>query len=160
MQSFCLGCAAGQYQPDVNTRDCKECETNTFTNEREQSTCKICPTGYSTTNATAQALCSKCDAGYRGAKGKDCEKCTPGFYREDVGVPDACASCPAGYYTDVKASSFCLACLSGKFYPMAESSRCQDCPIGFFQAEKRSSKCEACHTSRQRTWFPRIFHMG
>jgi Ca2+-binding EF-hand superfamily protein len=151
-QSFCLGCAAGQYQPDANTRDCKKCATNTFTNEREQSACKMCPTGYSTTNVTAQALCSKCGAGYRGEiinvtldiQGKGCFECTPGYYREDVGVPDACASCPAGYYTDVKASSFCLACPPGEFASYGKSSRCQDCPIGFFQAEKRSSKCDAC----------------
>ena len=73
----------------------------------------MCPTGYQA-KTKGQALCSKCGAGYRGEirnvldiQGKGCFECLQGYYREDVGVPDACASCPAGYYTDKPARSFC-----------------------------------------------------
>jgi surface protein len=54
-----------------------------------------------------------------------CDECTAGKYSNSVGV-EACASCEAGTYSDVRAS-YCSPCPPGSHRPSSESAECTPC---------------------------------
>eukprot|EP00045_Choanoeca_perplexa_P006861 m.59743 g.59743 ORF g.59743 m.59743 type:complete len:2336 (-) comp13823_c0_seq5:1666-8673(-) len=86
-----------------------------------------------------------CFAGYFRPNGNThgaCSTCWPGTYQDREGQP-SCKVCPAGKYSDRKASS-CRSCPAGKYQPSTEQSTCLNAGAGYYVASQGSSTRTAC----------------
>jgi hypothetical protein len=99
--SGCQACAAGTYKTMRGDLPCYACGPGKFSSTlaaTSEDTCLSCPLNAFSISASSALDDCICPAGFEGALGVDCTKCTPGTYKEDVGLGD-CSMCPPGTYS-------------------------------------------------------------
>lgn len=131
-------CQSGEYGNCSVAEGASDCYVN--------CECVKCEAGYysSTSGSVSVDDCSSCGAGQVSSEGAaSCTSCALGKYATDS-VDDkqggllkqvssgatSCNDCPAGYFTDTKATLVCQACSAGEFSEMGASS-CTDCSAGW-----------------------------
>lgn len=182
-----------------NERTCTQCAIGLFKNQVGSSLCQACPAGKYAFNENPDApdtrfggtVCKQCrhhsfskrmsaedgclcNAGYEENGSGVCERCQPGFFKNQWGA-ESCATCPERTFTTrlgtvecdpcppnsvtghnytycVCMAGFtgvageCTACPSGKFKVDAGSHECQVCPQGTFSGKPGAAVCLPCMT--------------
>ena len=135
-----LSCPAGQV---FNGTACEDCPVGYFS-AKGDSTCQVCPRGYSTSH-TGSYQCDVCADDYvdrDGACIPKAESCHSGEYWDKSTM--ACANCPAGSYSH-EGSSICTLCEQGEYAPYEGSSYCSSCPRGSTTSIVGATSSEQCN---------------
>ena len=177
----CSSCAAGTYQATACTAtantvcpaceascvtcsggtasDCTSCAAGKYLNGGVCSTCLSCAAGtYQATacTATANAVCTACDASCatcNGPSATSCTSCGTGKYL-DGGVCNTCSSCVADTYQaaacTATANTVCADCdVSCATCTGPSATHCTYCAAGRY---KRDNQCVSCRTCAAGTY--------
>ena len=179
--STCSSCGAGTYQATACTAtantvcpaceascatcsggtasDCTSCAAGKYLNGGVCSTCLSCAAGtYQATacTATANAVCTACDASCatcNGPSATSCTSCGTGKYL-DGGVCNTCSSCVADTYQaaacTATANTVCADCdVSCATCTGPSATHCTYCAAGRY---KRDNQCVSCRTCAAGTY--------
>jgi hypothetical protein len=120
-------CGVGEYYDSVN------------------NVCLLCPAGQYQDDASGNAPCKNCTAGYysQGDGYGECDACPAGKYCPGT-RSTATLACPLGHYS-ATASSACTQCAAGRFSSSSSgSSSCAKCPGGQYQNTTGQASCSTC----------------
>ena len=150
----CTSCAAGTYQPAVESSDCTKCGAGKFNSLAGQSSafsCKACLSGtYST--ATGQSSCENnwkcCDKGEYlhfgssadlNTKSGECKTCPAGKFQDksEVCTPDLVCKDLSEVYSKCAVGEFLAGSSAGS------AGTCTSCPAGKFKPEEANPKAWA-----------------
>ena len=108
----CDVCTQGRYQSKPGTTACLDCLPGQHQNEKEQTKCQHCPSGW-----------------YRSANDKDRTQCLQCKIGETTGIQTggatACIGCGLGEFGN--ASRLCYTCKANQYQDKRLSSRCKTC---------------------------------
>ncbi|GMI08234.1 hypothetical protein TrVE_jg10447 [Triparma verrucosa] len=143
----------------VPSADCEDCPSQTYQDDRGQTSCKGCSPGKSSTNfdrgvqseedlSCVECLCmagNVCDPTETNEDGTpQCLPCEAGKYASSLGG-STCLACQAGRYS-VQASAFCSNCQSGEA-PNDSRTACDKCDFGKVSISG-DADCHSCDRSR------------
>ncbi|GFO38966.1 signal peptide, cub and egf-like domain-containing protein 1, partial [Plakobranchus ocellatus] len=135
--TVCVECAVGEYQPQINTRECIQC-----------------PEGFTTPSAGSVSFtdCLRfCPSGQQ-VVGDSCVVCEEAFYKDNNLDPlGTCTPCPVGYTTDGPGAQSladcdirnCTAGYRTINLPNGVKD-CEVCPPGFYQPQPYQDSCNVC----------------
>jgi ABC-type nitrate/sulfonate/bicarbonate transport system substrate-binding protein len=141
-------CPAGM-EP-VNETACQKCGIGRYTPAAQRmNTCKVCPSGRSSTTVGASE-CALCPSGrfWENSGGQnvtmaECKSCPAGRYTNAVGASQ-CRSCEKGFFTDKMGSMECLRCPRGKYMDTAGGVQCTPCKEGMDTLMMASISLSVC----------------
>ncbi|CAD5124771.1 DgyrCDS13035 [Dimorphilus gyrociliatus] len=134
----------------IATGECQKCDYGEYQDEMDKKECKLCDPNYSTQDrgSTNKSNCKRlCENGYYRQKDL-CIKCEKGYYRRTTNATklgETCTKCPIGKTTKQEGSDNIALCI----YDCSEgqkqtNSGCEDCKIGYYQDEKYATDCKKC----------------
>ena len=139
----CRACELGRVASPGAT-DCVRCldDPDKFQDEVEQSTCKLCPAGW-TADGTDATMCNKCAAGMYATK------------NTEIPPRRECVSCPKGTYNTLAAAanvSYCLKCTPGRYLPEQNTEAhehdqfedCLNCTASTYNPSYGAGICFGC----------------
>ncbi|GFR99359.1 Pol polyprotein [Elysia marginata] len=144
--TVCVLCPVGQYQPQINMKQCVPCPEN-FTTRSAGSVSfteclRFCPSG----EQLVENSCVKCDIASYKDNNQDplgqCLPCPVGYITSSTGAETAAAcdirNCTAGYRTVIRQNGI---------------KDCEACPLGFYQSAPYQDSCDVCpgQTSTRQT---------
>ena len=152
-EASCVTCSGG------TASDCTSCAAGKYLNGGVCSTCLSCAAGtYQATacTATANAVCTACDASCatcNGPSATSCTSCGTGKYL-DGGVCNTCSSCVADTYQaaacTATANTVCADCdVSCATCTGPSATHCTYCAAGRY---KRDNQCVSCRTCAAGTY--------
>ena len=104
------GCDPGKY---CDGSDCANCEKGQYTDQRGQTSCKLCIPGKYQNHEKKQS----------------CKDCRSGKYSSEHGKR-GCKKCPIGKYQGSTQQTSCIICSQSTYTDQDEASECKQCPAG------------------------------
>lgn len=155
----CTGCLAGKYKTSVGSATCVNCPVNTYSTmvAKPDSVCTACYSSSSQSYAGSdEGTDCKCNAGYFGADGAFCSRCSQGTYKLAASyTPESstCTNCAANTYQPLNGAtlaSACLPCADNSQSPAAsaESTSCL-CNAGY--SGPSGGTCTACYMGKYKS---------
>jgi len=146
----------GEYR-DTVTETCKICPLDTYTQDKWQTECTPCGSGFGTTQtgSDSSADCIRiCSAGTYLTTSGTCASCPLGTYKANAREL-TCTSCPNGLLTaNVRQTSIdsCTLspCSAGERYNTV-TQLCSKCPFGFYQPAAGQFDCIVCPYEKKYT---------
>ncbi|CAH1794302.1 unnamed protein product [Owenia fusiformis] len=153
-QCSLLSCSAGRYY-NSSSDSCQDCPVGSYQSERNQITCIVCTTNYTTlSNGSSQAADCQfyCPSGYEhnatiGAQ--SCEVCPRETYKSNNNsLFDSCQPCTAGFIATQEGATDKQQCTvrdcgPGTYLNTSENV-CVNCSIGSYQSTKWQTQCSSC----------------
>ncbi len=132
---------------------CLTCLQGTFSEQYDNSECKLCPIGKyaDTSRATGCQNCKQGQYSIGIGNAEGCTLCPPGMFQSQSGSSQ-CVKCPEGFYHGQNGDfRSCKVCRQGYYCPPTESSGIYEqeviCPSGYYQSRNATTSCEACFGS-------------
>ena len=150
-------CPAG-FSFNLETLNCEVCSIGRYSGANSQ-TCKLCPAGTYSIDATGAAGCDSCAIGKVSSQERThCTDCSPGQHTWNG---TSCMDCEIGRYAPTAQSDMCLECEAGSQTNSASNATdcsscdagrfstgaaylCSVCPSGTFSTTG-SQSCKACN---------------
>ena len=161
-QQYCTQCPIG-YKGKSDKLSCDACLATQYQNEKQQTTCKSCPNGYTQVDEN-QGNCDACPQGQKETGTRlACSDCTQTLFQDETGK-DTCKACPSGFIQTGTKQSVCPACVPGKkesgtrlvcdactpglYQNLRAQDSCKICSAGLYQAQNDQHFCKSCDTGK------------
>ena len=142
----CQDCVAGKYKIGKDARPCVSCVAGTYSEtvgSTSNETCKTCPVGAMSLEASVEVTDCVCDAITPGKNGGPCVMCTAGKYTGDPAAENGCLSCPS--FSDSPAGSTAVVqCTCNVGSTGSDGNPCILCPSGKHKTTTGSAECTSC----------------
>ena len=146
----CVLCSGGFFKNTTSNQECSVCEVGTFS-EGGVTACSECLSN-TYQNEKGQSSCKACSTNSVSAAGSDDCECVPGYSAHCEGCASGallngtCELCLTGYYKSDTGNEPCTACDSGRVTLNPSSTYLENCTVCFgFTTETMTGRiCSSC----------------